>query len=114
MPMMRSPTILVALASVPLLSGCIASTAASIITAPVRVVSQGVDWATTSQSESDENRGRALRKREERYGKLEREYRRSTERCDDGNDDACDRARENYEELQDLRSSIPAERDRRN
>ena len=33
--------------------------------------------ATTSQSESDEKRGRAMRKREEEIGKLERSYSRN-------------------------------------
>lgn len=110
MPIARPLFALAAVTTIPLLSGCIARTAASVVTAPVRVVSQGVDWATTSQSEADENRGRALRKREERYGKLEREYRRQSKRCDDGNDDACDRARDSYEQLEDMRSSIPAGR----
>lgn len=97
------PLAITVLAATPLLSGCIASTAASIVTAPVRVVSQGVDWATTSQDESDRDRGRDLRRREERYGKLERDYRRYSKRCDDGNDEACDRAREAYDEMEDLR-----------
>lgn len=101
------------LIALPLLSGCIARTAANVVTAPVRVVSQGVDWATTSQDEADRNRGRELRKREERYGKLERDYRRYSERCDDGNDSACDRARATYDEMQDLRGSIPTGRDYR-
>jgi hypothetical protein len=48
-----------------LLGGCV-STVASVVTAPVRVVSQGVDWATTSQSEADRNRGRKIRKAEEK------------------------------------------------
>ena len=67
-----------------LLSGCttIASTAVDVVTLPVKVVSKGVDVATTSQSEADEKRGRELRKAEEKAGKeaREREY-------------ACDKAR---------------------
>jgi len=47
------------------LGGCI-STATSIVTAPVRVVSKGVDWTTTSRDEADRNRGRAIRKQEKR------------------------------------------------
>jgi hypothetical protein len=101
---------LAAAATLPALSGCV-STAASLITAPVRVVSKGADWATTSQSESDRNRGRDLRKREERYGELSRHYRRHSERCDDGDRDACDRARDEYQEMQALRRSLPAESD---
>jgi len=48
-----------------LLAGCV-GTAKTIITAPVRVVGKGVDWTTTSQDEADRNRGRELRKQEER------------------------------------------------
>lgn len=55
-----------------LLSGCIARTAASVVTAPFKVVGQAADWATTSQDEADRNRGRELRREEERLG---REYR---------------------------------------
>ncbi|MGD5955111.1 hypothetical protein QUU72_22560, partial [Xanthomonas citri pv. citri] len=57
--------ILIVLAASSLLAGCV-STATSIVTAPVRVVSKGVDWATTSQDEADRNRGREMRKQEER------------------------------------------------
>ena len=58
-----------------LLSGCttIASTAVDVVTLPVKVVSKGVDAATTSQSEADEKRGRELRKQEEERGRLARE-----------------------------------------
>lgn len=51
-----------------LLGGCV-STVASVVTAPVRVAAKGVDWATTSQSEADRNRGRKLRKAEEKARK---------------------------------------------
>ena len=58
------------------LSGCvvgtIASTAVDVVTLPVKVVSAGVDAATTSQSEADEKRGRDLRKAEEEAGKRDR------------------------------------------
>ena len=65
------------------LSGCttIASTAVDVVTLPVKVVSKGVDAATTSQSEADEKRGRELRKAEERAGK---EAREREERCRKG------------------------------
>jgi len=99
----------IAAVAVLFLSGCI-STAASIITAPVRVVQKGADWATTSQSESDRNRGRDIRRREERLGKLERDYRRHSEQCSDGDRDACDRASAEHDEMQDLMPSIPVER----
>jgi hypothetical protein len=66
-----------------LLSGCttIASTAVDVVTLPVKVVSKGVDAATTSQSEADEKRGRELRKQEEERGRLAREM---LERCQKG------------------------------
>lgn len=47
----------------------IAKTAVDVATLPVRAVAKGVDLATTSQAESDQNRGRAMRKAEEEYGK---------------------------------------------
>lgn len=51
-----------------LLSGCI-STVSSVVTAPFKVAGKAADWATTSQSEADRNRGRAIRKAEERARK---------------------------------------------
>ena len=58
------------------LSGCVvstlASTAVDVVTLPVKVVAKGVDLATTSQAEADQNRGRALRKAEEEAGKRQR------------------------------------------
>jgi hypothetical protein len=39
---------------------------------PVKVVSKGVDAATTSQSEADEQRGRELRKADEQRARDER------------------------------------------
>jgi uncharacterized lipoprotein YajG len=72
-----------------LLTSCLARTAIDVVTAPVKVVSKGVDLATTSQSESDEKRGRALRKREERLGKLDRLRDKKRQKCSKGNDDAC-------------------------
>lgn len=78
------------LAVLPLaLSGCVvsslASTAVDIATIPVKVVSAGVDAATTSQSEADENRGRELRKADEQRAREERKrckpYSDRRERC---------------------------------
>ena len=73
------------LAAVPLLSGCVvgtvAETAVDVATLPVKVVSAGVDAATTSQSEADEKRGRELRKAEEERGRAQREL---EERCQKG------------------------------
>ncbi|MEM7690362.1 MAG: hypothetical protein AAF291_15205, partial [Pseudomonadota bacterium] len=80
---------------------------------PVNVASAAVDKATTSQSEADQNRGREIRKREEKLGKLEREYRKEREKCDDGNRSACARAAEINEEIQEILPTIPAEPDKR-
>ncbi len=91
------------------LSGCLARAAADVVTAPVRAGSKAVDLATTSQSEADEKRGREIRKREERLGKLERQYRKQSEDCEDGDRDACEDARETYSEIQEILPSIPVE-----
>jgi TolA-binding protein len=61
--------------------GTVAKTAVAVVTLPVKVVSAGVDAATTSQSESDEKRGRELRKAEEERGRQAREL---EERCRKG------------------------------
>lgn len=58
------------------LSGCV-RTVGSVVTAPVRAASWGVDKMTTSQSEADRNYGRKMRKEEEKRG---REARRQAER----------------------------------
>src|SRR5256885_16346720 len=67
------------------LSGCvvgtIARTAVSVVTLPVKVVSAGVDAATTSQAEADQKRGREIRKQEEERGK---QLRLAEERCRKG------------------------------
>ncbi|MEA1013997.1 hypothetical protein [Sphingosinicella sp. LY1275] len=80
-------TRLMILAIVPLaLSGCvvgtIASTAVDVVTLPVKAASKGVDLATTSQSEADEKRGRAIRKQEECVGKAQRHAERRGEEPD--------------------------------
>jgi hypothetical protein len=71
------------LSTAALVSGCttIASTAVDVVTLPVKVVSKGVDAATTSQSEADEKRGRELRKAEEERG---RQLRLLEDRCRKG------------------------------
>ena len=56
------------IAPLPLLAGCL-STVGTIVTAPVKVVAKAADWATTSRDESDRNRGREIRKSEERARK---------------------------------------------
>ncbi|MEA3029538.1 MAG: hypothetical protein QOG13_863 [Sphingomonadales bacterium] len=63
-----------------LLSGCLARTAVDIVTLPVKVISAGVDAATTSQAEADQRRGRELREAEEREGRLARRCARDPDR----------------------------------
>lgn len=96
------------------LQGCLARTAVDIVTLPVRAVGAGVDAVTTSQSEADEKRGREIRKREERLGKMERDYMRQRDRCERGSEAACDEARATYAEMQALMPSLPVEPSRRN
>jgi hypothetical protein len=73
------------------LGGCVVSTiartAVDVATIPVKVVSAGVDAATTSQSEADENRGRALRKSDEQRG---RQAKLTEQRCRSGRPLATD------------------------
>ncbi len=45
---------------------CVAKTALNVATAPVKAGAKAADWATTSQDEADRNRGREMRKQEER------------------------------------------------
>lgn len=92
-----------ALCALPLISGCIARTAASVVTAPVRVAGKAADMATTSQSEADERRGRQLREREEQLGRLDRQYRKHMRQCDVGDEAACLKARDDYAEMQYLK-----------
>lgn len=92
-------------------SGCV-GTLVDVATLPVRAVGKAVDLATTSQSEADENRGRDLRRREERLGKLERTYAKQAKRCESGDTNACDDARRTYAEIQALLPTIPADPDR--
>jgi hypothetical protein len=87
------------------LSGCIARAAANIVTAPVRITGKAVDMATTSQSEADEKRGRAMRKHEERLGKLQRSYEDNRRACDRGNAKACEKARADYAGMRELGTS---------
>ena len=93
------------------LQGCLARTAVSAVTLPVKVASKGVDLATTSQSEADQARGREIRRREDRLGRLQRDYDKQIDRCGDGDRRACDQARLTYAEIQVLLPSIPAEPD---
>ena len=80
-----------AMLAAPLLAGCV-STVKTIVTAPVEAVGQVADWSTTSQDEADRNRGRAMREREERLGKLSRQHDKAAEKCRDGKQEQCERA----------------------
>lgn len=91
------------------LQGCLAKAAVGVVTAPVKAVSRGVDLATTSQSESDEARGREIRKREERMGELERAYGKAMDRCGEGDDEACEKAQAIRSEMKALLPGIPVE-----
>ena len=86
---MRRHLTIAVLGLAPLTGGCLAKTAFDVATAPVRVVSQGADWATTSQDEADRNRGREMRRREEHLGDLQRDYEKQAERCERGREEAC-------------------------
>lgn len=82
-------------------SGCIARMAADVVTAPVKVVSKTADVLTTSQSEADEKRGRAIRKEEERIGKLARErYKAQRECAKNPESEACDRLERLNDEIE--------------
>ncbi|MBX7501236.1 hypothetical protein K3181_07265 [Qipengyuania sp. YG27] len=106
---MRRLALLILLPSAVMLPGCLAKTVVDVATAPVKVVSKGVDLATTSQSEADEKRGREIRRREERLAKLERDYQKQLGECEDGSRRACDEARDTYAEMQQIIPSIPVE-----
>ncbi len=90
------------LLAIPLLSGCAVSAAAQLATAPFRVAAKAVDLATTSQSEADESRGRAMREREERLAKLLRKRDRFARDCPESST-ACIRARDMEAEIQEIR-----------
>lgn len=83
--------LILALLTAPLLGGCV-SAVKTVVTAPVKAVGQVADWSTTSQDEADRNRGRELRKREERLGKLTRQRDKAAEKCQDGDTEQCQRA----------------------
>lgn len=90
-----------------MLSGCI-GTLVDVATLPVRAAGKAVDLATTSQSESDENRGREMRRREEQLGKLERAYAKQRAKCDDGSETACAEARATHAEIQAILPTVAA------
>lgn len=93
------------------LSGCGVGTLVNVATAPVRLTGKAVDLATTSQSEADENRGRELRRLEERYGKLERDYSKGAKRCAEGSEQSCARQQALLAEMDAIRPQLPAQPD---
>lgn len=104
---------LIALPALLTLTGCAAASAvADLATAPVRVVKTGstvIDKMTTSQSEQDQKRGKAIRQREERLGELESEYRKQARKCEGGDEKACRNAQRAYYELRTLMPQVPYE-----
>lgn len=101
--MRRNVRFVLAIAPMILLQGCVASVVSSVVTAPVKIVSKTADVLTTSQSESDEKRGRDMRKREENVGKLSRQLNKAQKRCADGDRDACEKAEDIREQIEDER-----------
>jgi hypothetical protein len=85
------------------LQGCVTSVVKEVVTAPIKVVSKTADVLTTSQSEADEKRGRAMRKREEELGKLSRKREGAQEDCDDGDRDACEKAESLQQQIDALK-----------
>lgn len=90
-----------------LTQGCLVRTAVDVATAPVRVASKAVDLATTSQSEADEKRGRALRLHEERLGKLQRSLDQHRRDCGQGEAKACAAAEREEAEIERLLAAGP-------
>lgn len=70
-----------------LTGGCLVKTAVDVATLPVKAAGKAVDWTTTSQSESDRNYGRKMRKQEEREG---RERKQALKECRKQHRDDCD------------------------
>ena len=100
---MRNMRLVLAVMSTFLLQGCVTSLVKNVVTAPVKIVSKTADVLTTSQSESDEKRGRELRKREENIGKLSRQRDEARGRCADGDKGACKKAADISEQIADER-----------
>ena len=96
--------LLLALAASFVLSGCVVQLAADVITAPIKIVSKTADILTTSQSESDQNRGRKLREREQELGRLARKRDKQTSKCGKGNQGACEKAEEIDTEINKIES----------
>lgn len=105
-----------ALAALALLPGCAAATVFNVATAPVRAASSAVsttgdvyDKLTVSDSECDAKRGRQVRQREKRLGKLDRQYRRAQDKCRKGDDAACQEAGRLRYQIEELTPQVPYE-----
>lgn len=61
--------LIAALPTLLFLSGCVGSVVKTVVTAPIKAAGAVVDATTTSQEEADRNRGREMRKEEERKAK---------------------------------------------
>lgn len=86
-----------------ILTGCIAKTVVGVATMPVKAGSKVVDWTTTSQSEADRNRGRAMRKQDKALDKLNQQYQRHMDECDSGQQASCTLARQDYARMEAIR-----------
>ena len=96
-----------------LLAGC---TAMDVVTLPVKVAKTGVnaagaavDAVTTSQAEADQKRGREVRRREEKLGKLQNKYDKLSARCIRGDHDACTQQSMVRAEIDALTPMVPYE-----
>lgn len=99
------------------LGGCAAKTAFDLATMPVKTTrdavnagSKTVDLLTTSQGEADQHRGRQIRKAEQRLARLERRYRDQSEDCEEGDQEACRKRYETWDEIEALRPYVPQQR----
>lgn len=108
---MFKPALIIAPIAALALSGCLAKTAVGVVTAPVRAGSQIADWATNSQDEADRERGREIRRREERVWDLQEDLAELEEDCLDGDDEACREAVATRREIDQLLPTIPVEPD---
>ena len=91
------------------MQGCLAKTALDVATAPIKVASKAADWATTSQDEADRNRGREIRRREEKLAELESDYRKLEDKCLAGDDAACREAVTVRNEIEATLPTVPVE-----
>jgi hypothetical protein len=89
------------------LSGCIAKAAYDVAALPVHAAGKAADWTTTSRSEADRNRGRALRKRDEKIGELQRSYEHHARDCERGDVRACEDARGDSVRIAQLKADMP-------